>query len=63
MTFGGGALFALLPLGDGLKCSAAAHFLKDAFGVEQGFQTFQSAINGLGFLDFDTSHGNIGMIK
>lgn len=56
MAFGSCALFALLALSYSLECTTTTHFFKNALGVEHRLETLECAINGLTFLDFDTSH-------
>ncbi len=56
VALGSGAKFALLALGRSFERAAAAHFLKDAFGVQFGLEAFESAVYGLAFFQSHSSH-------
>src|SRR5690606_19131536 len=54
-----GARLALFALGGGFECAAAAHFLKDSFGVELGLEALEGAIHGFAFLDVHSTHASV----
>ena len=56
-AFGGSACFALVALLRSFVGAQAAHFLKDAFHLKLGLETFQGAVNRFAFADLDFSHG------
>ena len=58
VAFGSGAKFALLAFGRGFECTTAAHFLKNSFGIEFGFEAFESAIDWLSFFDVHSTHAD-----
>lgn len=55
VALGSGAELALKLLSRSLKCTTTAHFLKDTFGIELGFESLESAVDGLAFLHLDSA--------
>lgn len=50
VTLGCGAKFALEFLSRSLESTTTAHFLEDTLGIEFGFETLESTVDGLAFL-------------
>lgn len=46
----------MFALGGGFESAAAAHFLEDSFGIEFGFEAFESTIDGLAFIEIHSTH-------
>jgi hypothetical protein len=49
VALGSGTKFAYFAVGRCFECAAAAHFLKDSFGIELGFEALEGAVNWLSF--------------
>jgi hypothetical protein len=49
VALGGGAKLADFAVGRCFESAAAAHFLKDSFGIEFCFEALEGAVNGLSF--------------
>ena len=62
VALGGGTQFALLALGRGLKCAAAAHFFEDALGIQLGLEALESPIDRLAFFHGHSTHALIGRL-
>jgi hypothetical protein len=56
VAFGSGTELALFALGRGFESATAAHFLEDSFGIEFGFEAFESTIDGLAFIEIHSTH-------
>ena len=55
VALGSGAKFALEFLSRSLESTTTAHFLQDTFGIELGFESLESTVDGLTFFHFDSA--------
>ena len=59
ITLRSGTKLALLALGWGLKCTAAAHFFEDTLGIQLGLKALESPVNRLAFFHGHSTHAVI----
>jgi hypothetical protein len=52
----------LFALGWGFESAAAAHFLEDSFGIEFGFEAFESPVYGLAFIEIHSTHAFVWLV-